>query len=162
MIHQTTLDDDAPIQNRFTGGGFLRLSGLAPDELAGQHFTLLRAMVYRRFRDNLYFGLSAERGNVWQDAGDIGFGDALSAGSLFFGADTPVGPVHLAYGQAEGGRRSAYLYLGLPNRRVLLQVSTFEELIITGSALQRPATAAPFCLSSLGPAHCGSMLRVNG
>ncbi|HEX5514424.1 MAG TPA: patatin-like phospholipase family protein, partial [Gammaproteobacteria bacterium] len=36
VFYQTTLADDAPIQSLFTTGGFLRLSGLVQDELAGQ------------------------------------------------------------------------------------------------------------------------------
>ena len=36
----------------------------------------------------------------------------ILAGSLFLGVDTVLGPLHLAYGQAERGHRSAYLVLG--------------------------------------------------
>ena len=34
------------------------------------------------------------------------------AGSVFLGADTPVGPVYTAYGYAEGGNRAFYIFLG--------------------------------------------------
>ena len=114
IFYQTTLADDAPIQSLFTAGGFLRLSGLVQDELAGQHFALLRAIYYRQFGERFYAGASAELGNVWQNSSDIGFNDAISAGSVFVGADTPVGPFYLGYGRAEGGRQSVYLFLGLP------------------------------------------------
>ncbi|MEH6517468.1 MAG: hypothetical protein V7742_12345 [Halioglobus sp.] len=36
----------------------------------------------------------------------------LVAGSLFVVFDTVVGPIYIAYGAAEGGRQSAYLFLG--------------------------------------------------
>jgi NTE family protein len=38
----------------------------------------------------------------------------LVSGAVFFGADTPVGPVYLGYGVMDGGYRSAYLFLGHP------------------------------------------------
>jgi NTE family protein len=34
------------------------------------------------------------------------------AGSAFLGIDTPLGPSYLAYGQAEGGNRTLYFFLG--------------------------------------------------
>jgi len=34
------------------------------------------------------------------------------AGSLFFGADSPLGPIYLAAGLGEGGQRAFYLLLG--------------------------------------------------
>ena len=36
------------------------------------------------------------------------------AGSLFLGADTPVGPLYLGYGQTEGGNNSLFFFLGRP------------------------------------------------
>ena len=39
---------------------------------------------------------------------------AAGSGSLFVGLDSPVGPVYLAYGHAEGGNDSVYLFLGQP------------------------------------------------
>jgi NTE family protein len=114
VFYQTTLGDDAPIQNLFTAGGFLRLSGFQENELAGQHFGLARIMYYWQFRDGIYLGVSAELGNVWQDSSDIGFADSILAGSAFLGADTPIGPFYLGLGSAEGGHHSAYLFLGLP------------------------------------------------
>jgi NTE family protein len=42
-----------------------------------------------------------------------GRGD-FEAGSLFLAADTPLGPVYLAYGIAQDGNRTVYFYLGLP------------------------------------------------
>ena len=59
-----------------------------------------------------YLGASIEVGNVWQNRADASFRDALTAGSVFVVFDTVVGPIYLAYGAAEGGRQSAYLFLG--------------------------------------------------
>ena len=60
----------------------------------------------------LYLGGSLEVGNVFEDRSDIGFSDSIFAGSLFLGADTLLGPVYLAYGNAEGGKSAYYIYLG--------------------------------------------------
>ncbi len=48
----------------------------------------------------LYLGASLEARNVWDDRSDMGFDDLIVAGSAFFGADLPIGPVYLAYGHA--------------------------------------------------------------
>jgi NTE family protein len=113
---QTTLDDNAPIQSLYRLGGFLRLSGLDQDELTGQQFGLARLIYLRQLQDVQFFkayaGASLELGNVWHDTSDIGFGDTIFAGSVFIGADTPIGPVYLGYGHTDTGNGSLYLYLG--------------------------------------------------
>ena len=49
---------------------------------------------------------------MWDETRDMGLNDLIVAGSAFIGLDTPLGPVYLAYGHAEGGHDSAYLFLG--------------------------------------------------
>ncbi len=111
----TTPDDDAPIQSLFRAGGFVNLSGFNQDELSGQHYGVVRVGYQRRINDfNLipaYLGATLEYGNVWQDDNDI-FDDNITAGSIYLGLDTPVGPIYGAYGHAEGGNDSLYLFLG--------------------------------------------------
>ncbi len=114
-----TFNGTAPTQSLFLLGGFSNLSGFETDELSGQDFALGRVVYYRNigarpgsFGVPVYLGASLEAGNVWQDRSDMAFNDLLLAGSLFIGLDTPLGPIYLAYGQAEGGRNSAYLFLG--------------------------------------------------
>jgi NTE family protein len=113
---RATLDDNAPIQSLYRTGGFLRLSGLNQDELTGQQAGLARLIYLRRINDIQFFkayaGASLELGNVWQDFNDISFGDTIFAGSAFIGADTPIGPIYLGYGQTNTGNGSLYLYLG--------------------------------------------------
>ena len=101
-------------------GGFLNLSGLAPGAISGRHVAIARALYLRQigrrgegFLDvPTYAGLSIESGNVWDRRGDIGFGDALTHGSLFIGLDTLLGPVYLGTGFGEGGENTFYLFLG--------------------------------------------------
>jgi NTE family protein len=112
----TTRDSDAPIQSLFPLGGFGRLSGLEQNELSGQHAALLSATCYRRMVDfNLlpvYAGLSLEYGNVFQTRADIGIDQGITAGGVFLGVETLIGPLHLAYARADGGRSNYYLTLG--------------------------------------------------
>jgi NTE family protein len=117
---QSALNSEAPLQNSYPLGGFLNLSGFAPDELSGQHTGLARLIYYYElgstglgeFRMPLYIGGSFEGGNAWAARSEISGRSVLFAGSLLIGADTYLGPLYLAYGQAEGGHHSIYLYLG--------------------------------------------------
>ena len=63
---------------------------------------------------HLFIGFSLEAGNVFQDRNEIRWGNTLTGGSLFVGADTAVGPGYLSFGRTEGGRRSVTLSVGRP------------------------------------------------
>lgn len=114
-----TQDDDAPVEGLFETGGFLRLSGLQEDQLAGQHAGLI-GLVYMRKLTRVqliklfdsFAGVSLETGNVWQHSRDISFDNTITAGSVFLGFDTPIGPFYLGYGRTDTDQRSAYIYLG--------------------------------------------------
>jgi NTE family protein len=103
----------------FPLGGFLNLSGLAPDSISGRHVAIARLMYYRQIGRGgegflnvpAYAGLSFEAGNVWNRRGDISFGSARKQGSVFFGFDTVFGPVYLGTGFGED-RTPLYLFLG--------------------------------------------------
>jgi NTE family protein len=114
--YNTTLDGDAAIQDRFFLGGFLNLSGYDQNSINGPHSALLSAVYYRRYEKlkllPWYVGASLEYGNVWDDRDDMSFGSAILAGSLFVGAETPLGPLYLGYGHAEQGRSAGFLFLG--------------------------------------------------
>ena len=60
----------------------------------------------------VYAGVSLEYGNVFQNSDEIQIDNGLLAGSLWLGLDTPIGPVYLASGWAEGGNNAFYLSLG--------------------------------------------------
>ena len=116
----TVSDSGDMTLDAFRLGGLFNLSGYAPEELRGDHRVMGRLMYYRRLGErpisildtSVYVGASVEIGNVWQKRDDIRFNNTLSAGSVFVVFDTMLGPLYLAYGVAEGGRRSAYLFLG--------------------------------------------------
>ncbi|MBP7765758.1 MAG: patatin-like phospholipase family protein [Syntrophaceae bacterium] len=118
---RTTLDnDDMAVQDTFPLGGFLNLSGYSVDEIYGRHTGLARLLVYREIGSAgmgaltmpLYVGLSAETGNVWNKRADVNLESLILAGSVFIGTKSYLGPIYLAYGQAQRGHSSIYLYLG--------------------------------------------------
>lgn len=115
-----SLDDDAPLERWFELGGFGRLSGLVPDQLAARHMGLVTLAMYRRLNEvdlfPVYAGFTLEAGNVWARHSAIGLDDLRYSGSLFLGADTPIGPLYLAYGRNDNGEGTAYFYLGNPWR----------------------------------------------
>jgi len=112
----STTSGDAPIQNRFRTGGFLDLSGLPQDYLSGEHTAIVQAVYYRRAPLIPYFqwyvGGTLELGNAWESRDDISVSSAILNGSAFLGLETPLGPLYLGYGMAEGGRNAAFFYLG--------------------------------------------------
>lgn len=117
-FYNATVSGTAPIQSEFRLGGFGQLSGLGANEISGQHSALVVASAYRQVTDfallPVYFGLTYERGNAWQQRSDMSLGDAISTGSVWLGTDTVLGPVYVSYGRAEGGRESIYFFMGRP------------------------------------------------
>jgi NTE family protein len=59
-------------------------------------------------------GLSLEAGRIRKPLVETNSDDVLHAGSLFLAADSPLGPMYLAYGRADGGNSSIYFFLGRP------------------------------------------------
>jgi NTE family protein len=106
----------APLQSLSRLGGFLDLSGLNHNELAGQHAMRVGANYYRRIGDLALFpafaGISFEVGNVWDNRRDIGLHNTVAGGSLWAGVDTPVGPIYVGYGRAERRQDAFYVFLG--------------------------------------------------
>jgi NTE family protein len=112
----STANGTAPLGAQVRLGGFLRLSGLQDNQLSGQYAGLATLSYYRRIVDiqlfRTYAGASIEAGNVWQQSKDVSSANTITAGSVFLGADTPIGPLYLAYGRADTGQYSFYIYLG--------------------------------------------------
>lgn len=116
----TTIDDLPTAENYFSLGGFFNLSGLPPGFLTGPHYGIGRFIYYRKIGRGgsgvldlpAYAGLSLEAGNAWADKKDASFSDLRKDASLFFGIDTPLGPVYLATGFDESGDKAFYLFLG--------------------------------------------------
>ena len=116
LRYDATVSGTAPLDRLYRFGGFFDLSGLNRDQFSGQHAARIGASYYRRIGDLALFpafaGFSVEVGNVWDDRSDISFDNSLVGGSFWAGVDTPVGPVYVAYGVAEGGADAFYVFLG--------------------------------------------------
>ena len=108
-----SFDDAAPLERWYQLGGLGRLSGLAPDQLSGRHAALFGLALYRRLNDiqflPAYAGFTLEAGNVWNVRSDIGLDSLRYSGSLFIGAESPVGPVYFAIGYSDNGDTAVYV-----------------------------------------------------
>ncbi|MDG2050752.1 MAG: patatin-like phospholipase family protein [Myxococcota bacterium] len=115
-----SFENEITVNNLYTLGGFLRLSGLRPNELVGSDMLFFRLRGYRRvaklgllsFTIPAYVGFSIEGGNTWLSTSDISPGSMLWGGSVYFALDTPIAPFYIAYGNTNGDRQAAYFYLG--------------------------------------------------
>ncbi len=113
-----TILQDENLVFPFTLGGFLRLSGLARDELFGRHLALARVLAYRTLvQDSLigmpiYAGFSLETGNTWFSEDDISASDLIYSGSLFLGVDSFLGPIVAGAGITDDGRSNYYFLVG--------------------------------------------------
>ena len=113
--YATTLDNNAPVYGLYRAGGFTNLSGFNDDELVGQHFAMgMLSYRYEFFGSGFlpaYIGTTVEYGNVADFRNEL-FDDAIFNGSAYFGFRSPVGPLYLGYGLAEGGRKRLFLSIG--------------------------------------------------
>jgi NTE family protein len=110
-----------PIGDTGSLGGFLTLSGYARDQiLAGDiRFASIRGeRVIGRMPlglgGDLRVGVSLEAGRARDRFTETGLDGWQQAAAVYFGGETPLGPLYLGYGFAKGGRSSLYLFLGLP------------------------------------------------
>lgn len=116
----SNLSDNPATHDYFTLGGFLNLSGMTTGSLAGPHYGIARVIYYRQIGRGgsgvlqlpAYAGISLEAGNVWNRRSAASFRSLRYDGSLFFGADTPLGPLYLAAGADEHSKTAFYLFLG--------------------------------------------------
>lgn len=102
-------------------GGFLNLSGIPRNSLIGQNLAY-SSLTYRYkwfendfglFESPFYIGASIEHGGVWSN-NELSIDEApmFTAGSVFAGVDSPIGPIILAYGRTEDNYDSVYLIIG--------------------------------------------------
>jgi len=113
------VNSDAPAPDTFALGGFLNLSGYRRQELTGRYAGIARIIYLHQIGGNdsflnvpVYVGGSLETGNTWNDKHDINTASLIDAGSLIVAFDTPVGPLYLAKGFANGGKSQYYFFLG--------------------------------------------------
>jgi NTE family protein len=106
--------------NLFRLGGLGRLTGYAKNEFIGPRMGLARLMYYRRLvklnvsslRVSAFAGASIEAGNVYAKEQPVSLNTVRWSGGPFVGALTPIGPVVLGLGFAEGGLTRVHLVIG--------------------------------------------------
>ncbi|MFZ5539309.1 MAG: patatin-like phospholipase family protein [Pseudomonadota bacterium] len=111
----------APQEGAFRLGGLFNLSGTPTGQLSGARFALVRAQAYRNISDAfgdiampVFVGFSLEAGDAIARRQTLRWSEFAHAGSLFFGAESLIGPVYFALGRTFGGSRAVYFFWGRP------------------------------------------------
>ena len=105
---------------RYELGGFHQLSGYRDGQLLGNYVLFTRLTWYMRLSDTpaltrgYFFGATAEAGNAYLTRDELRNGSLRSGMSLFFGADTGLGPLYLGLTHAPRGEAGIVLFLGRP------------------------------------------------
>jgi NTE family protein len=115
----TALNGSLPTHDRLQLGGLFSVSGYSRNELSTENLLRGNLIYLRRLSERssmfldlpLYAGASFEAARLDGTAGGD-FDRDVFGGSVFLGADTPLGAGYLALGQGDGGRTALYLYLG--------------------------------------------------
>lgn len=124
----TAFGSDLPLVESFPLGGFQNLSGFADRQFLSNRNAFGRSVYAYQLMGGgavakaFYVGGSLEAGRISEQlnaftpkSSRIAIEDRwISAGSVFLSADTALGPLYLAVGFGEGGRRAYYLFLGRP------------------------------------------------
>ncbi len=116
--------NDIALYDQFNLGGFLYLSGLQRQQIKTQDFQFGR-LIYRTkladftFFEGMYLGGSVEMARVvplteFSPSKPADVRTNIYAGSLFFGFDSPLGPLYVGYGYADRNNSAVYLFLGRP------------------------------------------------
>ena len=117
------LEESEDFNDYFSLGGLFNLSGLPTNSLTGDHMAF-GSMNYRiRLSDNdffgelstpIYMGTSLEVGRAWYEHLNLNLAqeETFTAGSVYMGADTVLGPFYIGFGYAEGGYYNLYMMLG--------------------------------------------------
>jgi len=100
----TTLYEDL-----FFLGGLGRLSGLGNNELYGEKMALGRIEIYRRIKA---LDMAGIRIRFYAGDQSVDLDSFMYGGTIYLGAETPIGPLYLGYGLTEGGRDRWYLAIG--------------------------------------------------
>jgi NTE family protein len=115
------LGSNAPAYDLFTLGGVGELAGFQFEELRGREYAYGRAAYLWKITDlqtllgqALYAGASIEAGNMYERIDGTSAGGLILGSSLFLGGRTPLGPLLLTFGVAEGGHKAAYVQVGRP------------------------------------------------
>ena len=117
----TAFGAEMPYYDQFPLGGFLKLSGYANEQFRGNEYAFGSLVYYRRLSTltpplgkGLYVGGSLEVGRQWDVIELLNPSETRYGGSLFFGADTWLGPFFVGFGLSGEGETTGYVNLGRP------------------------------------------------
>jgi NTE family protein len=117
----TGFGDQMPYYDQFPLGGFLKLSGYPNEAFRGNELAYGSLLFYRQVASlsppigkGLYVGGSLEVGRHWDVIEALNPAEARYGGSLFFAADTWLGPSYLGLGLSGDGDTAVYFLLGRP------------------------------------------------
>ena len=105
---------------RYELGGFHQLSGYRDGQLLGNYVLFSRLTWYMRLAGTptlargYFIGASAEAGNAYATRDELRTGSLRSGMSLFFGADTGLGPLYMGLTHAPRGQTGVVLFIGRP------------------------------------------------
>jgi len=113
--------DEMPYYDQFPLGGFLKLSGYANEQFRGNEYAF-GSLIYQHqlttltppLGRGLYLGGSLEVGRLWDVFEELNPSETRFGSSLFFGADTWLGPFYLGLGLSADGDTTGYVTLGKP------------------------------------------------
>ncbi len=117
----TALDTRLPIYDAFVLGGPFRLSGFPLGRWAGERAAFASLRYYHQMLrlpsllgSGVYAGASLEAGRVDRLYDGSASSGNLWSGSLFFGAETFLGPAFVGLAAGNDGNRTLYLMIGAP------------------------------------------------
>jgi NTE family protein len=112
---------EAPAYDLFRMRGIRQLAGFQFDELRGHEYALGRVTYLYKVTDlqtllgqALYAGVTLEAGNMYERIDNAPAEGMIIGSSVMFGGRTPLGPLLIVLGYAEGGHTSVYLQIGRP------------------------------------------------
>jgi NTE family protein len=119
LRYNVTLGDEeknpTPVYALFRAGGFFNMSGFERNQLSGQNYGLLIAGYRFKVQESDflpgYAGFSVEYGGLSDDRSDV-FSEGIWNGSVYFGYDSPIGPLYLGLGWSEESSVLFFLRLG--------------------------------------------------
>ena len=111
-----TCDVLTPYSEQFQLGGLDSFYGLRENSLHGKH-EILVSLEYRLALNKLwlmdvYLSARVDYGAVWQESLDINFDHFVNGRGLALSFQTPIGPLSIAYGQANTRDERVYLSAG--------------------------------------------------
>ncbi len=118
-LYNRTLEDIPSFPNKFNLGGLYELTGLYNNEISGDNSALISAIYFYELEKlniipnrplPIYTGFSLEAGKVWGET-NLSTNRFIESASVFIAADSILGPIYLAAGATENGRKSVHLTL---------------------------------------------------